>query len=482
MGANGVLDGLSPDEIDQMTGLPAGKKSPPSDIWRTGMNPFGRDKVSGTALTYNPVAGGFGYQTAIDPQAENPKFNWMAVDPSNITAMNPEYDMFKGLDSSQPYWQNPTFSGDVFTGATVNPNAAAGGWMLDATGRPVRPTLEEVGSGGDSATVDWRVGQETAGKIGESMNRRSGGLANIFETIGGGVLEVGRAVYPAAMTAIGGYLGGPVGAAAGGAMGGLAESGTGTGMAVGGAAGYVSGGGLTGTPLMGSASEAAALGAGGNYLDMSGPGGAEYMGNLPADSSAPDLVSIAAADAAVPYGGSLTLGQAATNSATNYMSDAYGQGFAGPMTYENVYNDIKSAVPGMTDEQYAAAANSAITQYTSGMAGGEGGVYDPGQANTDILNTAGGGTNTEIVKDIKNTDVADIIKNILTPVGGGTNTGDDDGGGRTTAGWRNLLKQQYEFNPQMMGIGPYVPPQMKSGVLTGDTAAEEYLKKKKQGG
>jgi hypothetical protein len=71
-------------------------------------------------------------------------------------------------------------------------------------------------------------------------------MSGILNTVGGGLLEVGRAIYPYVLTAIGTYLGGPgvggaIGGAFGGAFGGLAKSGTAQGMIGGGISGYFAG-------------------------------------------------------------------------------------------------------------------------------------------------------------------------------------------------------------------------------------------------
>lgn len=147
------------------------------------------------------------------------------------------YNLQNFIRGAIPLWLNPIVEGDTLTGGTLNPDRAAGGWY-EANGHWWQPFWEQITTESGDRWVDNPI---HGASIGESLNKSSGGLAGIFDTIGGAALEAGRFLYPILMTAAGTAVGGPVGGAFGGYVGGLASTGTFQGAVAGGVGGYFAG-------------------------------------------------------------------------------------------------------------------------------------------------------------------------------------------------------------------------------------------------
>lgn len=91
-----------------------------------------------------------------------------------------------GYDKSVPYWLGGDTTGDYFTGATVNPDYAKGGWTLNAEGRAVRPTYFQENAGGEGTSV-WTPSTEYTRLAGERNDAGAG--SNFFNKM---TTEIGR--------------------------------------------------------------------------------------------------------------------------------------------------------------------------------------------------------------------------------------------------------------------------------------------------
>jgi hypothetical protein len=150
------------------------------------------------------------------------------------------YDVQNRLMWQYPLYTSSTFAGDVFTGGTINPKAAEGGWYRAGDGNWYHDFWTSR-QGQEGGPIEWLNNSVRGLNVGDSLNKGSDWLSGIINTIGQGGLEIGRAIYPYVMTAIGTAVGNAPGGAFMGAIGGLASTGKPGGMLAGGIGGYFAG-------------------------------------------------------------------------------------------------------------------------------------------------------------------------------------------------------------------------------------------------